>query len=211
MLGANEISIVFGMRGCGKSTLTREISSIHARRVVIDRLREWDDPNQETVSNFNEFCEWWVNNYHRDEFTVVCQFSLGSSMEANSAEFDSILRTVYLTERESPYPRGICLVVEEIHFWSSPYSLSDWLTECVYTGRHAGISIVANAQRPASVHKSLVALSTNVFVGASFETNDLKYLTDAIGDVVYQAKSLEKYHFLWHRYGEMPRIVKTTL
>ena len=33
--------IIFGITGCGKSTLTSQVAEIYPRRIIFDRLHQW--------------------------------------------------------------------------------------------------------------------------------------------------------------------------
>ena len=216
-LGPTDVTVIFGQRGSGKSTLGRALSRVYPRCIVFDPLGEWQ--NGEVFSNYNEFRALWLRHYADSEFTLVFRREAGEGLERASAEFSRCAAAIYATgfaERRKftelhgvdPAPEyGLCLVIEEVHFLAPLHALDPWLAESVFTGRHAGLAIIASTQRPASVHKSLVSQASNVFVGRLFEYRDIRYLSDSIGEQASRARDLPAFTFLWVRPGEGTALV----
>ncbi len=210
-LGPTDVTIIFGMRGSGKSTLSRKLSSAYPRRVVIDPLAEWSevDVHYRVVRGYAEFARVFAEVVFSDRFTLVCQFDPETSDEDQSAEFDSILRSLYYTGRETGM--GCCLVIEEVHNFATPYAIQHWLRQIVLTGRHAHLAVIASTQRPASVNKALVSQAAHVFTGQLFEQRDVKYLEDTLsGDIAERAALLPKFRFLGFTPGQPTVEVEVT-
>lgn len=210
-LGDAEIITVFGMRGCGKSTLTRKLSEIYKRRFVFDRIHEWNGEDANTsrkiFTDAQAFERSWSAFAERDH-TLIFHFKPGSSPELLSDEFNRIARVLYLTGRAVAHPDPQVIVIEEAQFYCAPASIEPWLFEMIHTGRHANLAIIANAQRPATVHKSLVSQSHHIFIGQLFEARDIQYLRDTIGAIAEEARTLPKGEFIWIEMGNPPRRVK---
>lgn len=207
-IGEHDVTVIFGRRGCGKSTLTRKLSTIYSRVVIFDRLQEWSDCT--TFSSFAAFAEWWKKHGARSEaFRVAIQLPAGSDPEHLVDEFNSTMSLVYQTGKAIP---GLttCVVIEEAQFYCGPARIEPWLFEAIHTGRHAGLAIIANSQRPAAVHKSLVSQASNVFSGSLFEMRDIQYLKECFGDSAFKCRTLEKFSFCYFKVGDNAvRIVKT--
>lgn len=137
---------------------------------------------------------------------IVFQTDIEAGTDAGSEQFNQILRVIYKTCRLRP-ELNTCLIFEEIHFYASAHFVEPWLQECVLTGRHSGFAILGNSQRPASVHKSLISQSANIFVGQLYEPRDMQYLSEAMGADAFQAKSLPKFSFVFFRPGQAVQIV----
>lgn len=202
MLGPTDVVSILGRRGCGKSTLTRKLSALYRRRVVLDRLREWSaEPGAQVAEGFAGFAAAWPHVHDRPRFTLVCQYELGVQPDALAADCNSVIRALYLTGRDGD---GVCLVLEEAQHYATPHRMEPWVAESVFTGRHSGLAIIANSQRPASVHKGLISQSHHLFVGALTERNDLAYLHSMYGDPVLAAQTLPPFEFLHFAHGQPP-------
>lgn len=203
-LGETDITVVFGQRGSGKSSLGRALSSIYPRRIVIDRLREWTG-QAATARGYKEFLALYQSVQRLPSFTIAVQFDLGLDPALLSEQVNQMLRAIYLTEHADP--QGLCIVIEEVHFFAAPTSIEPWLLEVVTTGRHAGLALVVNSQRPAQVHKSLVSLASNVMMGRLFEARDLKYLQESVGGIALQCRDLANFQFIHYRPGEGSQLI----
>lgn len=209
MIGPHDVTSIFGIRGSGKSTLSRNLSSIYPRLIIFDRLGEWGDIDGFNCSDAESFSKIWKQTFRSPSFKIVVSFEPGTDGDDLQREVSSILKTIYNTGRSGLSEYSTCLVIEEAQFYSSPQSINPWLFEVCLTGRHAKIAIILNSQRPASIHKSLISQSHNIFVGQLFEMRDIKYLTDTIGDAAFRARSLPQGAFLWHRLGCPVRVVNS--
>lgn len=199
ILGSTDVTVILGLRGCGKSTLSRYLSETYARKIVFDRVSEWNEPNHLKCENFGEFRKLYSENFHHDFFTLVFCPRAGTDLELYAMQCGDVLSTVYKVGREGG--GGTCLVIEEAQLLAATHSIHPWLFECILTGRHAELAIIANSQRPASLHKALISQATNVFVGQLFEARDMKYLSETFGDEAFLARTLSKGEFLWFRTG----------
>lgn len=214
MFSPTDIITIFGMRGSGKSTLGKNIAFQYPRLVVIDRLREWQD--SDTVAgrdlitdNFREAIDFLVNKLGQKEWRLIFQFDVEQGNESQNDTLDAILRTLY--KRGSISGENVCLLIEEVHFFASTHSITQWISECIFTGRHANLSIIASSQRPATVAKALVSQSAHVFIGQLYEKRDIDYFYDTIGEAAEKIPSLEKFSFLHYQIGKPHSIVKNTV
>lgn len=187
---------VFGISGCGKSTLTRKLASVFPRRVIFDRLMEWEDGG-EVVSSFEEFAALYKERYEAPRFSIIVRTHPGLDTNDLLDLVDSILALVY--QVESHASQGIALVFEEVWLYAPIFNTPPWFNETLLTGRHHKISILGNSQRPASVSKTLISQSRHVFIGQYFESNDRKYFREALGLPLDHAPPA-KYAFLWYRH-----------
>jgi DNA helicase HerA-like ATPase len=214
-LGPTDVTVIFGQRGSGKSTLGRRLAEIYPHLVVFDPLGEWK--SEKVFSSFDEFRRLWLAHYADSEFTLVFHRKPGMDLEFAASEFSRCVSAVYSTgfeqrklDGELPASHGLCLVLEEVQFLAPLHALDPWLAESVFTGRHAGLAIIASTQRPASVHKSLVSQASNVFVGRLFEYRDVRYLEDCIGEIARRASSLPLFKFIWVKPGEGAELVSVS-
>lgn len=197
MINPGEHVSIFGMTGCGKSTLTRSLATIYPRRIIFDRMGEWSNAGLPVCSNFAEFSHLYRQFYQAQEFTILYRPKPGLSQDFLVSDVNQVLALVYQVESQTG--RGIALIFEEVWLYAPIHSTPPWLQEISLTGRHYNIAIVANAQRPAHVSKTLVTQSRHVFVGQFFEANDRKYLRDTLGDLPELQRPPPPGEFIWFR------------
>lgn len=203
---------IFGMRGSGKSSLTRKLANPHARLVVFDRLREWTHiPSDSIADSYHSFANIFRRVGTFDHYIIPVQFRRGASEDDIATETEAILKLVYdfgfqLNRQHVSHP--VCLVFEELQFYCNPQGIPPMLSEVLFTGRHAQLSIIGNTQRPASIHKGFISQADRILVGQLFEKRDIEYIAQSsFGADAFKAQTLEKYHFLEKAYGQMTREV----
>lgn len=182
MIQDNELALIIGRRGCGKSTLSRALAATFHREIVFDRMKE----NRDGIifRNYNQFSSWW-NNHHGDEnFKVILQLDSSRHTEIFHQENDEILRLVYetglrKTDQGLDHPTTL-LFFEELQFYCTPLSILPNLKEAILTGRHAKISVIANTQRPANIHGDFKGNAHHVFAGQLIHKADVDYLKGSL-------------------------------
>lgn len=204
------IVTIVGMRGCGKSTLTQKLASNkkYSRKVVFDMVMEWEG-NYHYVNSYTEFSNVWRENFNKEAFTIVVRFNFGSDQKEIIKTQTDIVRLMYLTGRDSELYTAI--IFEEAQFYFPNTGLHPINMHLLTTGRHAFIDIIANSQRPASISKLLISQSAEIYIGQLFESNDMNYLYDSVGDLAFHARELEKLSFIYYPVGIPEKIAVITL
>ncbi|MGE4109030.1 MAG: hypothetical protein AB7F66_17665 [Bacteriovoracia bacterium] len=202
LLGPTDVTVIFGIRGSGKSTLSRKLSSAYPRVVVIDPLGEWR--SREATGRAHDFASFSAAYRAVDglpSWRLVYEPNPSLSLEAQEAEFDATLRLLYLDGRERQ--TGVCLVIEEVHLIAPISSMHHWFRQIVFTGRHAELAIIAGTQRPASVNKALVSQASHVFAGQLFESRDVRYLQETCSEAMARhTPHLQKLQFIGFTPGQ---------
>lgn len=210
MIHDHDLIIVFGIRGSGKSTLTRELSERFSRRIVFDRLGEWE--GFPTAIGLHDFHEKIQRFYHREFDDLVVRFPPGHAEDAIYADLNEMLRILWSAGKRSVeigHDHSVALVFEELQFYSGPHFSPPFFNECLFTGRHAGLAIIGNTQRPASISKAFVSQASHLFCGQLHEPRDLEYLKGTtLGKTAFDLPKLKKGEFLWARPGEETLKVK---
>lgn len=210
MILPGEHVIIFGMSGSGKSTLTRKISGIFSRMVIFDRLQEW--PRGEvSATDFYSFQKIYREKYLLPEFNIVFQPRPGMHGDELLAVTNQILHLIYSVEKSfhenNGYSQGIALIFEEVWLYAPIHQTPPFMQEIALTGRHYRISLIGNAQRPASVTKTIVSQARHFFIGQYYESRDAKYYYDTFGDIPELDKSPEKFNFYWFRPGQALQLI----
>ncbi len=206
---ATSVTSILGTRGCGKTHLSREVQKLYPRVVIIDITGEYSDGIE--CYTFEEFCEALENTLHQKEFRIVFH----SNMDAGDEEKEEIDHIIRLCMIRSSAPEAdhnnLLLVCEEVQNYSTVHTLPKYMRKCLLIGRHYGVAMVFTSQRPAEVHKVILSQSHNLFAGTVVEPNDLKYLSQRIGDEAEQLPEMPERTFLLHRIREPIKKVKNTL
>lgn len=201
------ITTILGMRGCGKSTLTRILSDSHPRKVVFDIVDEWK--GHFVAHNFLEFSNIWREQFHKEFYTIIIKFDYGASKELINDIVSQCVALVWRTGKDSQLET--CLVFEESQFYFPNHGMHPNFMHLITTGRHARINMLCNTQQPAEISKLLISQSSELYLGRIHEPNAIKYLEQSIGEVADQARYLEILQFLYYPVGHPEQIVVVDL
>lgn len=191
------ITTIFGMRGCGKSTLTRMLAEKHPRKIIFDFVEEWEGTH--VATDFNTFANIWREIFNRDEYTILVRFKFGTDAGIIQETASQIAALAYHTGKDGGLRS--CLIFEEAQFYFPNAGLHPVFLGLITTGRHAHLDIIANTQRPASVSKLLISQSAEMYIGSLYESNDIKYLSDTVGSLAEEARTLQKLSFIYYPVG----------
>lgn len=205
MILPGEHVAIFGMTGSGKSTLTRKVRGLFSRVVIFDRLQEWSASTP--VTDFESFRVAYRALYLEPSFEIVIKPRAGMSTEALLTLTDQVLSLIY--QVESHTKKGIGIIFEEVWLYAPIHSIPQWFQETMLTGRHYGISIIGNSQRPASVSKTLVSQARHIFVGQFYEARDRKYFEECFGRIPELDNPPQKFNFYWFRPNQKTVLIST--
>jgi len=199
-LGPTDVVTILGKRGSGKSTLAWEFAKLFPRLVVFDITGEHDPKNfTHTVYGFDAFGDVILKTELKSEFRILYRFDIEG--DGHSEEFDHALRLLY-------YRGHVATLIEEVWHFGGKGFLPKWLRQSYLTGRHRGMALITTSQRPASVHKDIMAQTSHFFSGTMFESNDVKYLAEFLGkENAESLRTIPKYKFLHYTAGEPVGIV----
>lgn len=164
---ANTITFVTGRKGCGKSTLVREVMREHARVVVLDYIGEYGPECGATVHRGILACARALERW--DPKPRYC-LSLRVTEERDALDLLGIVRKM----------RSVLLVVEEASWLCSPGRLPLELRELVRFGRHQEISQLYVAQRPAMVHRDVTSQADVIVSFQQHGERDVAYLEGSV-------------------------------
>jgi hypothetical protein len=175
------VATALGKRGSGKTAwLHRNVIARLPHVLIIDRTGEWPEKEPGALQAIG-----------LDQTLAALQACVGLARWriVASLETDDVAELMEILvplggARESIAVRigGLAVVVDEVHTFLTPQSAGALLRP-YRVGRHAGITMIAADQAPASVNKEIVRASDVV---AIFRVNrtaprDLEYLVDIMG------------------------------
>jgi hypothetical protein len=158
----NEIGVILGRKGTGKTTLTRSLLA-HAgnrRNLLLDSLREYDvgcrpDSFVDLVEYYNR-----VRDYHA---WTICYTPIS----------DQEVRAWWRLCRLASHA---IIWAEEVDRYCSAWNINPDLKWLLNYGRHRALSLVGIARRPAAVHRDLTSQADWLVSFNTTEPRDLAYL-----------------------------------
>lgn len=141
----NRIIIILGKTGQGKSTLTKQLVKNEKRLVIIDPKQEYEGTIVETFEDFHDF----IIKNDGQPFKVICRYQ-------NSIDHDYTFNLL----KNIP---NVCLVVEEIQIYVSPYIKDSPFLDLLRYGRHNHIKVIAIARRFSEFSADLTGLAEKVY------------------------------------------------
>lgn len=161
-----EIIIVLGRTGQGKTTWVKRYIQ------GVSRLAVWDPKRSYPVEWPEDFAAWF------EQHGTDARFRVGGFYDEDVETVGSI---AYACQQTT-------LVLEECAFVFNPrQELPDWARECIYLGRERGVSVVAVAQRPKSIHIALRSQATRIICFNQREISDCEWIADSFGDIPLEA------------------------
>ena len=198
MFNSTDVIAVFGMRGCGKTFLSKHIQSVYPRRLIFDTLFEYTG---NIVQTFDEYGAAMLSNEHSESFEIIYRNDLENPTE--TFIFNEILRIAFR--------RGSLLIsIEEVQAFHdvNHYGVCEWLENVFLMGRHRNVAIIFSTQRVGMLNKTLLSQCNHIFIGRMHERNDIKAICDFTGLRPEHILSLKNQEFYYWNMGEYPHKVQ---
>ena len=159
----NNIAVLAGQKGTGKTTLARELVAQAPRVVVIDPMGEYGlESGCSPVWGFEAACEALLDAEPRSRFRLSLR----------SEDTDDLLDLLGLAW-DMP---GILLTVEEATLFCGPTTLPPEISRLLRYGRHRAIDQLYVTQRIAEISRTMTALADHVITFRQTEPGDLDHL-----------------------------------
>lgn len=181
---------ILGRSGCGKSFLGKSIQDQFDRLVVIDSLYEYSGSDFDfVVDSYQSFLNALVHLEKEKNFKILFRFNLAMGNSEREILFDRACECIYQLG-------DVCLVIEEVHLYSSPQFLPHWFKNIALMGRHQNIGLICTSQRAGETNKTLLSMSTYVYCGQIIDLNDQKYIANFIGKEARALSELQDRTFI---------------
>ena len=176
----NNISVIFGKKGSGKTTLARElIKKSNSNSIVIwDYLGDYSGMG-EIFKNRGDF----INSFTREKKIYILQ-----NFEEN--QFNDIAKIVYDIGK-------IFFVVEEVDLICNPHFITGDFSKMIRYGRHFLIDMLFISRRPQEVNRLVTSQADNCYVFKFIEPRDKIFLKDWAGITSEELETLKQYNFIY--------------
>ncbi|MBS3917904.1 MAG: hypothetical protein KG012_03345 [Deltaproteobacteria bacterium] len=184
----NEISVIIGRKGQGKTTLASRLIQNIKKVIIIDTLIEYTGSAQinideDLIKNLNYF------------FNNSTEFRLSITPE-NPAEFEDVIN---ILKRYKNYT----LLLDEVGIWSNPSYIPDSLYWILRFGRHSQINQIYAARRPTELNRMMSALADRFYIFNTIEPRDLEYIakiTDS--SLINEIKNIKQFNYINYKISE---------
>ena len=168
----NDVTIIVGRKGCGKSSRARAIALDRPRHIYIDAMHEYTDGV--IVRDFPSLAAYLKNKAY-DRYSVVFR-----SMDER--EILAALAIGTKGSPENPPLPGVTYIVDETDRLCSARSMPEAVHRLANYGRHFGVSAIFIARRAKALPADIRASADRYIIGQTFEPGDVDYMREYIGD-----------------------------
>ncbi len=159
----NEIGLIFGRKGSGKTTLSRYVAEHTKRAVILDTLGR-DYGGGCVVTSPCDLREYWRRVRDLPDFCIIAR-----------PRGDDMIGAFFRLIREAV---NVYAVVEEADKYCSAHGIQPDLNWSLNYGRQFGQSVVGCARRAAAVSRTWTANADWIVAHQTQEPNDLAYLQE---------------------------------
>jgi energy-coupling factor transporter ATP-binding protein EcfA2 len=168
----NELIIVIGRKGSGKSTRARKIALTRPRRIYIDSMHEHTDGV--IVRSYAALVDYIRPRVH-GSYAVILRTLNEDDVFATLA-----LATATNDPERPPLP-GVTYIIDEADKYMAPGSLPHPVNMIVNYGRHFQVSAIFIARRAKRLHIDVRSNADRYIIGQTFEPGDVDGIEEFIG------------------------------
>lgn len=178
----NEVILITGQRGQGKTTYIKNQISIYDRVIIFDLLGEFT--YFDTGYNLKEFF-LMLSEVKDENFFTINFYNPKNSEEDFHVVCEAINRL-----------KNIMFVVDEIDYFCSTHSIPKQFDEIVKRGRHQGLNLIVATRRPHEIPPIIRSQVSSLVTFRHIEPRDLEYLTSIIDLPMEEISNLKKFHYV---------------
>lgn len=168
----NDITIIVGRKGSGKSSRAREIARDRERRIYIDVMHEYTDGV--IVRDFASLAAYLREKAY-SRYSIVFR-------SLDEKEMLAAIAIATHGSPESPPLPGVTYIIDETDRLCSARSMPESLHRLANYGRHFQASAIFIARRAKALPADIRASADRYIIGNTFEPGDVEYMREYIGD-----------------------------
>ena len=165
----NEIIVILGKKGSGKTSLAMNLIRDKRRLVIFDFNREYE--GFYVVQTPEQLIEVFRLNFDAD-FKVCYRPDPLRDIDDHFLYLSGAVFSMH----------NVTFLCEEVDLVSSAGDMPDGLKKIINYGRHRGINLIALSRRAHKVPRDLTANADRIISFAQFEPRDIRYLAEYMGD-----------------------------
>jgi hypothetical protein len=188
MLLQNNISVIIGNKGCGKTSLVRQLCQEEMRKrnrlFILDTLGDMGEVVPESLP---------VTMAGMEQYTRNASYRIRIHPQSEQ-QLDACLNQAWLV--------GDCLiVVDESGHWVSTAYMSPGVSSLLDYGRHRKLDALFVARRSIELHRTMTAQADTFYLFHSHEPRDISYIAASISsDVADMLPKLKLYEYVKFSY-----------
>jgi len=190
----NNIAVVLGQKGCGKTSLVSMLiqEEMHRRNrlIILDTLNDYGEITPEAIAvTLDGLKKFGQNAAFRLRYTPKTE-----------ADLDTALSLGWEIE-------NVLIVLDESGKWCSPSYMSPGLNSLLNYGRHKRLDALLVARRSIELHRTMTSQADTFYLFHSHEPRDVAYISASISvDVAETVPQLGRYEYVKFSYpDEMSR------
>lgn len=184
----NNISVVLGQKGCGKTSLVRMLLLKEMRKrnrlIILDTLGEYGEITPQTLPvTFDGLAKYTKNPQFRLRY-----------IPKTEAELDAALSQAWLAS-------NVLVAIDESGRWCSPAYMSPGMSSLLNYGRHKRLDAILVARRSIELHRTTTSQADTFYLFHSHEPRDTAYVSASISsDVADVLPTLGRYEYVKFSY-----------
>jgi len=178
----NEVILITGQRGMGKTTYIKDQAGLYDRVILFDLLGEFT--YYDTSNNLRDFFKA-LSKVKDENFFVLNYYNPKNSEEDFHVVCEAVNRL-----------HGLMFIVDEIDYFCSTHSIPKQFDEIVKRGRHQNLNLIVATRRPHEIPPIIRSQVTNLITFRHIEPRDLQYLREIIDLPEEEISQLPKYHYV---------------
>lgn len=178
----NEVIVVTGQRGKGKTTFIKNNIENFDRVIIFDLLGEFR--YYETALNLQDFF-LLLSKKRKEDFFFINYYNPKNS----EGDFNVICKAINKLN-------DILFVVDELDYFCSANYIPNAFSEIIKRGRHQNLNVIIATRRPHEIPRLVTSQLTEFITFRHIEPRDLTYIKDAIGIEPENIQTLKDFEYL---------------